>query len=215
MGTKQQRVGPDHDIPNMDKEMIERARVAEAEDRAYFRSIPWTSRLMDDAAFDYIPMVSRLYNPTGEDAFLAETVHTHGTIPYMLALYRKPTAGEPVREVRVLMQLDAKLNGWPDVVHGGMQTFIMDEMMAFLLSVSKRVPGAKALGTNTVTAELKVRFIKTMLTPSVVCVTARLKDVKGRKCWTESTVTNEKGIVLASAEALFLTVKPGHHEQKL
>jgi acyl-coenzyme A thioesterase PaaI-like protein len=113
------------------------------------------------------------------------------------------------------MHLGDKLNGWPHVVHGGVQSFIMDEIMAFLVNINNRVSGARVLASSTVTAELKVRFVKTMKTPSVVCVTARLKEFEGRKLFTESVVTDEHGTALASAEALFLTVEPGHHGQKL
>jgi acyl-coenzyme A thioesterase PaaI-like protein len=195
------------------EEATREAQAAEAADRAFFRSIQWTAKLMDDPDFAYIPMISRIPKASTEDSFFAETVKTDTTIPHLLSLYRKPASGERINEVRVLMHLGDKLNGWAHVVHGGMQSFIMDEAMVLLLGSSKRVPEARALGTNTVTAEMKVRFVKTMRSPAVVCVTARLKDVKGRKCFAEASVTDEHGNVLASAEALFLMVNPTHGQK--
>ena len=94
-------------------------------------------------------------------------------------------------------------------MHGGMQSFILDEIMAFMLGCGKRVEGAVPLALNTVTAELKVRYLRAFVTPSVVVVGARVVRREGRKLWTEAEVRSEKGVVLASAEALFISIQPG------
>jgi acyl-coenzyme A thioesterase PaaI-like protein len=192
--------------------LLKEAHNLEARDRAFFSSIPWTASLMADPDFTNLPMVSRLAQSSGEDSFLAETMNTTGTIPHLLAYYRNLPSDESnasVTEVRWLLQIGNKLNGWPGVMHGGMQSFILDEIMAFMLGCSRRVPGATPLAMNTVTAELKVKYLRAFQTPGVVVVGARLTKRDGRKLWTEAEVKNEAGVVLANAEALFLSIKPG------
>lgn len=192
--------------------LLKRAHDLEAKDRAFFTSIPWTASLMADPDFTNLPMVSRLSQSSGEDSFLAETMNTPGTIPHLLAYYRNLPSDQPnasVTEVRWLLQIGNKLNGWPGIMHGGMQSFILDDIMAFMLGCSRRVPGATPLAMNTVTVELKVKYLRGFQTPSVVVVGARLTKRDGRKLWTEAEVKNENGVVLASAEALFLSIKPG------
>jgi acyl-coenzyme A thioesterase PaaI-like protein len=90
-----------------------------------------------------------------------------------------------------------------------MQSFLLDEIMAFMLGCSKRIDGATPLALNTVTGELKVRYLRAMRTPGVLLVESRLVKKEGRKLWTEAEVKDENGVVLASAEALFISVKPG------
>lgn len=136
-------------------------------------------------------------------------MNTTGTIPHLLAYYRNIEPGASVTEVRWLLHLGDKLNGWPNVVHGGMQSFILDEIMAFMLGCSKRVPGATPLALNTVTGELKVRYLRAMQAPAVYVVGARVVKRDGRKMWTEAEVKNEQGVKVATAEALFLSIKPG------
>jgi len=192
-------------------DLLAEAHRLETKDRAFFSGIPWTAKLMNDSSFTNLPKISRLPNPeTEEDSFLAETVKTPGIISHLLAYYRNlPKPGASVTEARWLIALGTKLNGWPNVMHGGVQSFLLDEIMAFMLGCSKRVPGATPLALNTVTAELKVRYLRALRTPGVLLVEARLVKREGRKLWTEAEVKDEKGVVLASGEALFISVQPG------
>ena len=192
------------------QKLLDQAHTLEAKDRSFFASIPWTAQLMNDEAFTNLPMISRLPQATGEDSFLAETMNTPGTIPHLLAYYRTlPHEGASIEEVRWLLHLGDKLNGWPNVMHGGMQSFILDEIMAFMLGCGKRVEGATPLALNTVTAELKVGYKRAFTTPGTVVVGARLVRREGRKLWTSAEVRDRRGVVLASAEALFISIQPG------
>jgi acyl-coenzyme A thioesterase PaaI-like protein len=168
---------------------------------------------LDDPDFTYYPMISRLVKPTTEDAFFAETIKSSSTISHVLSLYQTPSGPrEPVNEVRTLMHLGPHLNGWPNVVHGGIQSFILDEIMAFMCGLNPRISPQGPIRETTVTGELKVRFIKLVKSPIVVLVNAKLKDVRGRKCWTEATLAGEDGVVLASAEGLFIMLDPQRHK---
>lgn len=192
---------------------IEAAYAAEASDREFFNSIPWCVKLINDPEFTYIPMPSRLTKASTEDAFFADTVKTSSTISHCLSVHRTPNSSrDPVVEVRTFMKLGIDLNGWPNVVHGGIQSFILDEIMAYMCGLSKKLSPEGPIRETTVTAELKIRFIKTVKSPIVVMVNAKLKDVKGRKCWTEATLSGEDGIVLASAEGLFIIPSPRSHK---
>lgn len=194
------------------EELLNEARALEAKDRAYFSAIPWTAKLMDDPDFTHIPMITRIPQPdTCEDSFIAETLNTGGTIANLLAYYRNlpDSPGHAVTEVRWLVHLGNKMSGWPGVAHGGMQSFLLDEVMAFMLGCSRRVPGATPLAINTVTVELKVRFLRAMQTPGLLVVEGRVTKHEGRKLWAEAVVKDERGLAISTAEGFFLGVKPG------
>ena len=72
-----------------------------------------------------------------------------------------------------------------------------------LLSVNKGLEGTIVRET-TVTAYLNVIFIKPVKTPGTVLVTAKFKDIKGRKYFVKSSVRDANGVVLAKAEALWI-----------
>ena len=89
----------------------------------------------------------------------------------------------------------------------------MDEVMGMLLSVNKDLEGA-IVREATVTASLNVTFIKPVKTPGTVLVTAKFKDITGRKYFIVSSVRDANGVVLAKAEALWVGLN-GSKEEKL
>jgi acyl-coenzyme A thioesterase PaaI-like protein len=192
-------------------ERLAEAYRLEARDRDYFSSIAWTAKLMEDPDFTNLPLGFRVPNPdTDQGSFLAETLNTHGTIRHLLVFHRNLTApNTPVVEMRWLIDLGTKLNGWPRVLHGGMQSFLLDEIMAWMLACGRDVPGASLFAPSTVTAELKVRFIRAAQTPGVLIAEARVTKQEGRKVWTEAKLKNQQGVVVATGEGLFIGVKEG------
>lgn len=63
------------------------------------------------------------------------------------------------------------------------------------------------LRAPTVTAELDVKYMKSVITPQTVWVTAKYLKIDGRKIWLEGTVKDESGTVLATGRSLFLQIR--------
>ncbi|MCJ1380429.1 hypothetical protein MMC17_003532 [Xylographa soralifera] len=173
-------------------------------DTEYFQSIPWCAKLLADPNFIVIPISTRQFKKSTEDALFAETLKTGDTIRAWTALFRQPAPGATkIEEVYTLISLGYRLNGYPHICHGGIVATIMDEVMSTVLSVNKSRNGVSG---GAVTASLNVSFLKPVWTPQVVLVTAKFGEIKGRKLYVESTVRDNDGIVLAKAEALFMRI---------
>jgi acyl-coenzyme A thioesterase PaaI-like protein len=180
------------------------AAAAEEQDLAYFQTIPWCSELLSSSNIIITPTNSREYKESTEDALFAETFKTDDTIKACISFYSRPAPGAGrIEEVHTLLSLGYRLNGYPRRAHGGVIATVIDEVMAVLLGINKRL-GPVASQGDTVTAYLNVKYIKPVATPQTVLVSARFKEVSGRKHFLEATVKDGAGEVLSSAEALFV-----------
>ncbi|MCJ1391804.1 hypothetical protein MMC18_004671 [Xylographa bjoerkii] len=173
-------------------------------DIEYLQSIPWCAKILGDPSFVRIPTSTRQFKESTEDTLFAETLKTDDTIRAWVAVFRQPTPGATkIEEVRTIITLGYRLNGYPHLCHGGVVATIMDEVMGTLCSVNKRRNGI--IG-GSVTASLSVSFLKPVRTPQVVLVTANFGEIKGRKSYVESSMKASDGIILAKAEALFIRI---------
>ena len=83
-------------------------------------------------------------------------------------------------------------------LHGGVSAFVLDSSMGYLCN--------KEMGVPTVTAEMKVQYMKGVSSGKLTCVARFLK--KGKKVsFLESRITDCEGNVLTHATATFLAVK--------
>lgn len=191
-------------------------------DLAFFRSIPWCAAILDDSQRVIIPTSSRFPKENTEDAFFGETLKTDRTISACVSLYKAPSNPDAqIQEVTTLLSLGPGVNGYPHVAHGGMIATILDEVMGILLSAKKdqeehltrsgrtTVAGSSPSGERmaTVTAELVVKYLKTLATPQTVCVKAWVAKSEGRKLWLEAVIEDQKSTVLATGKALFVTIR--------
>lgn len=181
-------------------------------DLAYFQSIPWCVALLNDPQYVITPTYSREAKADTEDSLFAETLKTDQTFSACLSLYRKPeTLYTRVEEVKTLLAVGSGVNGYPHVCHGGVVATMLDEVMSVLLVVmgDREEAMAKATGGSferapTFTAELAVKYLKPIATPQILCVTARISKIQGRKLWIKGTIEDRSGTILATGEAMFV-----------
>lgn len=174
-------------------------------EEALFRSIPWCQTTLSDSAFAVEPTISRTLDPsTGENALLARTLYNSDTIEGWCSLYRRPehSARNAKDECRTLLALRPGLDGYPSVCHGGITATVLDEIMSILVTVCRESQG---LASDNLTADLRVRYLRPVPTPSVVLVTAKVRDIqKERKYFVDAEMLDEQGVVLAKGEGLFI-----------
>ena len=87
---------------------------------------------------------------------------------------------------------------------------MLDEAMGILLLVNKGLGENKHDGEtidHLVTAYLNVTYLKPVMTPQTVLVTANLKKIEGKKLYIEGKVKDAEENMLAKAEALWLELK--------
>lgn len=89
------------------------------------------------------------------------------------------------------------LQGWRDVLHGGIISTVLDEIMA--KAVGQR-------GFKGVTAELNVRFKQPAITETEYEIRGRVKELKKRLVFTEAEILDEKQKPVAAATAKFIVL---------
>lgn len=85
--------------------------------------------------------------------------------------------------------------GYDDIMHGGLVTTLLDEAMVKVLN---------AQSIKAVTAEVKVRFKKTIPIGQQIIITGILKEQRKKLFYTEGFVKNELGEILAMAKGKFM-----------
>jgi acyl-coenzyme A thioesterase PaaI-like protein len=193
----------------------------------YFASQPWASKILDDNAYEPVPVWSRHINEqTGENRFFAKTVNTDTTVPHILALNLKdlrtpeptdvlqkdepaPTSLSDVasHELIFLMALGEDLQAHPSIVHGGFQAIIFDEIMRLLILLHQNNicrPGPRDIHY---TASMTVSYSAPVIAPSNVLVRAQLVRREGRKWFTKGEIVNTEGQILTNAESMWITAK--------
>lgn len=204
--------------------------MAPEDSRAPFMRIPWTASLLNRPNIVCRQPSSRRFKDSGEDSLIAETLKTPRTLRSCICFYQKPSEGqEKIEEVSTLITLGNGINGHPGTMHGGIVATIIDEGMGILqmangerdhfLAVAKgRAEGElPPSGYGWYTAELNIKYLKPVLTPGALIVTARYTKRDGRKEWIYAEVKQRVGasedydgdeIVCATGEGFFIQPKP-------
>ena len=181
-------------------------------DLAYFESIPWCATLLNDPKYVIMPTHCREPQAGGMHSLFAETLKTDRTISACLSLYKKPAASDArIEETKTLLAIGSGVNGYAHICHGGIVATVLDEAMGILDLAIKdredeviRAAGGLAERVATFTVELVVKYLKPVTTPQIVCATARISKIQGRKFWMKATIEDKSGIVLAMGEGIFV-----------
>ncbi len=146
-------------------------------DRAYFESIPWCLELLQDPGFIPTPTFSRQYKESTEDALFAETLKTSDTIRACSSLYKRPDPSGigQISELIMLVSLGYRVNGYPNLCHGGIVGTLVDEAMGMLLTVNKNLTSSP-IRFATVTAYLHVTYLKPVRMFSLPYIKRPYKD---------------------------------------
>lgn len=97
---------------------------------------------------------------------------------------------------------DARFQGYKDVLHGGIISSMMDEVM---------IKAVLAKGIFAVTAEMTVRFRRPVQTGQKISFTGTVTEKRGRIYKTVGTAVNEKGQEVASGTATYLEARGDLH----
>ncbi len=95
--------------------------------------------------------------------------------------------------------LDKNYQGWGDILHGGFQSMLMDE-------VQVQIAGYK--GYKTVTAEMSVRFKKPVMTGKLYRAVAKIENINSRLIETSASIVDEENNVYATSTAKLRVLGP-------
>ncbi|CAE7215563.1 hypothetical protein CFE70_009931 [Pyrenophora teres f. teres 0-1] len=186
---------------------------------AHFSAVPWAAELIKDTA-NWTPIPTRAVakKASGEDAFFSETISTDRTIRAILTLRSKEGVGEEIayREIKELVDVGDRLDGYPHVMHGGITATLLDEVCGALINCNamKKVERAGEVGRSIdrpkwMTAYLNTTYKAPVPTPGVLLCTATIVRQEGgdRKVYMRATVQDGNGTVCTVCEALFIKIK--------
>ena len=94
--------------------------------------------------------------------------------------------------------LSKNYEGYPEIIHGGIVTTILDEAMAKVLLLN---------GIVAYTGKIEVKFRKSLRPEQPYTVFGKISKSKGRVHETSAWIVNSTGEIMASATAVFLEPK--------
>ncbi|KAI0467928.1 HotDog domain-containing protein [Xylaria cf. heliscus] len=182
------------------------AKHMDALDHAHFAAIPWCARHLQGDRVVTRTAPSRTLKSTGEDSLFADTLNSERGIVRMLQVHEQPLSPtERVAEVKAFLTLGSGLNGYPNVCHGGLVTTILDEVIGMLLPINQD-RGQIPVGTY-MTAYLNTTFVRPVPTPATILARTWFTKIEGRKYYTQGTIEDKNGDILARADALFVLLR--------
>lgn len=134
------------------------------------------------SAIDDHPVMRRFYNPiSGEGSPLAP--------PMTFALDEKG--------IVCRVTLDERYEGPPLHVHGGITALMFDELFGRAIG---------ATGRRRMTASLEIKYLRPLPLNTELELRARVREVDGRKAWTEGTIAlaAEPDLICVESTGLFI-----------
>ncbi|EFQ33212.1 thioesterase superfamily protein [Colletotrichum graminicola] len=189
-------------------------------DVQHFLGIPWCATLLDEPGTICNTAPSRFQKASTEDQLISTTLRTEETIAAFVMFYKRPSSsametapavaadGEGsnvIRELKALLTLGAGVNGFANVLHGGIVATVLDETIGNIFPINE-TEGLMPSGSY-MTAYLNVTYVRPVETPQTILCVAEVVRVKGRKWWVRGRIEDREGRVLAKAESLFVRLK--------
>lgn len=106
-------------------------------------------------------------------------------------------AQEPDGSVRAEATLGTSYEGPPGHLHGGIIATLLDETM----SKANRARGEIAL-----TRQLQVEYLRPIPSTRLVLLRGHVARIDGRKLWTEASIADADGNILATGKGFFISV---------
>ncbi len=102
------------------------------------------------------------------------------------------------RQAEAEVTFPEHLQGWENVVHGGMLATVLDEAMIY---------AARAAGLTCITGEVTVRFVRPARTGVPLTLKGRFLEDRGRIVLAESEIRDPEGVILAWATGKLFKAK--------
>lgn len=204
------------------KELIARLPVSQ-EDVDFFANMPFARPYLDKSSlYQPIPFITRYDKGDLSDKFFNKAINSKDTIPWVLALMRKPgsqhdppadtnNAGKDPSQAAespffiTFCQLEPGLNGYVDTAHGGVLAALFDEALG-LCAEAYRVFVSGDSGIL-LTGNLEVFYRSRLSTPSAVVIQTWVKKVEGRKWFLEAKLLDQDSVLKAEAKSLYIKMK--------
>ena len=123
---------------------------------------------------------------------------------HILVQHTTPKQPSDFPVLRVFVSLGSDLDGWKGLCHGGAAATILDEACAGVVYVCTTMRG---ISDPVVTADLRIKFLHSITTPSVAVIEARIERQEGRNFFVGAEMIDQQGL-LSTASAQVVVIKP-------
>lgn len=106
---------------------------------------------------------------------------------------------EAAKKVTGDFALDARYQGAPGIVHGGIVALVLDEALSKV---------SKFYGVSAVTAALNIEYLRPVRTGEALHVEARNERCEGRQLYHAGEIRDAQGRLLARAHGRFVAIDP-------
>ncbi|KAK8044648.1 hypothetical protein PG993_004672 [Apiospora rasikravindrae] len=189
----------------------------------YFRTVPWCAKHLAGDDLQVLPIIrpspgaasAEGGTAPSSDQFFLKTLNTPETIAHLLATAEVRDGKQPIDEVKVFLAIGAGVMGFKGMAHGAFLAGIFD----FATIVKLGTEGADAAVMKpppVVTASLNIRYRAPLrvdpeageLSHLRVVVRAKARQEKPAKRLVFEAVMDCDGVVVASAEAVYVEPRP-------
>lgn len=168
--------------------------------RAHFEPYPWATALLSTPTLTPFQTPTRTASLADTHTLIGQTLNTQSTLAAWQPLYRAPDSEHPSGETLLLVKLGPGLDGHKGLLHGGMVSCLLDEVMGHAAYMSH--------DEMAFTANMRVEFRAPVRTPGVVLLRAFLEErSKGRKMYVKAVLEDGEGRLAAEGECLYLSGK--------
>lgn len=166
-------------------------------------NLEWCQKQLNDQTYQqYNYGLRAVGGPKDGSTFtslMSKTLFTDHTIRAMKLLY-KPASQGTSPELLALISLGDGMCSHTNVLHGGINTTIIDEIGGRLAAMENQSESLMAVNFN-------VNLRKAVRTPGVVLVKAWFeRPAEGRKIWAKCVIEQD-GVVCIESESLYLKLK--------
>jgi acyl-coenzyme A thioesterase PaaI-like protein len=116
-----------------------------------------------------------------------------------IGLKLKIESDKTLKKAWAVTKIDKKFCGWEGIVHGGIISTVLDEIMAY---------AAFTVYESGVTGEITVRFRKPIPVESEIHIEGFVESVKGRVCYAKGKITMNGEVMAESTGKMVMVNRP-------
>lgn len=181
------------------------------EDVDFFSSMPFAQPYINSSSeYQAIPFLTRYANENTADTFFAKVINTADTVSRLLAMVRKTPPGQDEAKLQgadlpyfiTFVHMGSDVNGYRDVVHGGILASLFDETVGLCAETYRAFVSKDR--TRLYTATLDVSYRSPVATPGAVLIKTWVRQIEGRKWFLEAQLLDTDGLLKAEAKSLYI-----------
>lgn len=159
-------------------------------------SLPWCQKLLNSP--DIIDISLPMRRPENTNLVITSTLRTESTIRAWKSLHTRDIQ-DPTHHSQtffLVLSLGSGLQGYKDMLHGGIFSVLLDQSNAIcILSVTP---------PPSVTAQMDLKFKKSVPVPGVVLCRSVIVRREGKKLWVRGTIEDGEGTVFCESESFWI-----------